>query len=141
MIRLRVVPVLLSVSMLLTACGSDDEPAGGAAREIAISTSDELRFDPATISAKPGEKVVLVVSNPGRLDHELAIGDAGYLDSHAESGKHDGHGSAKGGASVAVAAGKTARLTFTMPDGDAPSYACTVDRHDKAGMTGTVTYS
>ncbi len=69
------------------------------------------------------------------------IGDAAYLDAHAESGEHAGHSGSDGGASVAVAAGKTGRLTFTMPDGDAPAFACFVDRHDRAGMTGTVSYT
>ncbi|HVF21029.1 MAG TPA: plastocyanin/azurin family copper-binding protein [Mycobacteriales bacterium] len=140
--RLTLVPAVLLPMLLVTACGGgDDDAAPGAAREIAVTANDELRFDPAAISAKPGEKVVIVVSNTGRIDHELVIGDAAYLDGHAEGGEHEGHADADGGASVAVAAGKTARLAFTMPKDVAPTYACFVDRHDKAGMTGTVTYT
>lgn len=135
----RLAPTVCAV-LLLPACAGSTDSSAGAAREIAISANDELRFVPSTFTAKPGEKVVLVVSNPGRLDHELAIGDAAYLDSHAEGGDHADHASATG-ASVSVLAGKTARLTFSMPDGEAPSFACYVDRHDRAGMTGTVTYT
>ena len=140
---MRPAAVMLSLVLVLSACGDNSGgSAGSAAREIAVTTSDELRFEPMTISAQAGERVVLVVSNPGRLDHELVIGTPAYLDAHAEGGDHGGSdGHADGGASVATAAGKTVRLTFTMPDGEPPSYACFVDRHDKAGMTGTVTYT
>jgi len=142
--RRRRFSLLVPVMGLLAACGGSEgssDAESGAGREIALSATEGLRFEPMAITASAGEKIVLVVSNAGRIDHELVIGDAAYLDTHAEGGEHGGHSSGDGGAQVEVPAGQTRRLTFTMPDGEAPSFACFVDRHDKSGMTGTVTYS
>ena len=128
--------------LLLAACGGDggDDPgdAGGtAARTIEVKALPALRFDPATISAKAGEKVTFRVTNTDAQDHELVIGDAAYHSAHETS--HGGHGSGDGGAAVTVKPGETKTLDFTMPD-TAPTYACHLNSHDDAGMTGTVTY-
>jgi uncharacterized cupredoxin-like copper-binding protein len=132
--------------LLLAACGGgghDDHGAGGTpARTIEVKAEDRLRFDPATIAGKPGEQVRFRVVNTGKLKHEFVIGDAAYHATHRDAAStpgasHGGHGA--GGASVEVAPGTTAELTFTLPDA-APAFACYVDRHDQAGMTGNVTY-
>lgn len=135
--------VALSLVPLLAACGSDDKPTGPASgRVIQVRTSDALRFDPSTVTAKPGEKVTFEITNPGQLNHEFTIGDAAFQDSHVPSGGsgHGGHTSGQG-ASMDVKAGRTVRLEFTMPADTAPTYACHVNQHDKAGMRGMVTYT
>lgn len=139
---------LVAVVLFLSSCGSDGE--GGASRaesfdrEIRITTTDALRFEPATLTASPGETVKFVIRNDGRVDHEFAIGSSKFQSEMAESA--GGHGGGRQGDTpdagevVEVSAGETATLVYTMPD-DAPTYACHVDRHDRSGMTGTVTYS
>ncbi|HVE64389.1 MAG TPA: cupredoxin domain-containing protein [Mycobacteriales bacterium] len=138
----RLLAACLGIAVAIAGCGGSSSESAKAARQIKIATSDQLRFDPASVSAQAGEKVTFVITNPGALEHEFTIGDADYLKGHAgEGGGHGGgHGDSKDGATVKVPAGKTARLTFTMPSA-APSYACHVDNHDKSGMTGTVTYA
>ena len=138
----RLLAASLGILLAVAGCGGSSSESAGAARQIKLATSDMLKFDPASVSAEAGEKVSFVITNPGSLDHEFTIGDADYLKGHsAEGDSHGGgHGDSKTGATVKVPAGKTARLTFTMPS-DAPSYACHVNAHDKSGMKGTVTYT
>ncbi len=136
--------LLIVLASVLTACGGGtkaDAPASTAkaARQVAISTTDALRFEPATLTAKAGETVEFVVTNSGKLAHEFAIGSQKYMDDAAMA-HGGGHGADSAeGAVVSVPAGKSAKLTYTMPQA-APTYACHTDRHDKAGMVGTVTY-
>jgi plastocyanin len=128
----------------LAACGSEGsaESGSGALRTVEVRASDALRFDPATVAAKPGEKVTFRIVNTGAQVHEFVIGDAAFHEAHEKAmsggGGHGGHHAAGGGA-VEVAAGQTATLTYTMPD-EAPTYACHISQHDDAGMKGTVTY-
>lgn len=132
-----------ALAVLLVAaagCGGDDEPTGDTgtpSRQVAISATDALRFDPATITATAGEKITFVITNTGKTDHEFVIGGPDYQAAHGSGGGH-AHG-AGDGASAEVKAGQVARVTFTMPS-EAPTYACHVDNHDDAGMTGQVTY-
>lgn len=141
-------PLLAALLLVaLPACGggddpgSTDEPAG---RVVELTATDALRFDPATVTAKAGEKVTFRIANTGKARHEFVIGDDGY---HAEHARAMGAGEAQGGhgghddrgSSTALPPGATTEVTFTMPD-KAPRFACYVDRHNEAGMTGTVTY-
>ena len=127
--------------LLLAGCSSGSDPA--AERAVSLSVSDALRFEPSTVTAAAGEKVRFTITNTGAVNHEFAIGDASFHTQHAAaataSPSHD-HGGHQGGMAVAVPAGKTATVTFTMP-AQPPSFACYLDSHDKAGMKGTITYS
>lgn len=129
--------VALSV-LVVAGCSSGSPPP--AARTVTLTASDALRFEPSTVTARAGEKVRFEISNTGAVTHEFAIGDASFHAQHvaASAGAHQ-HGGLQGGTVVGVPAGKTATVTFTMPD-QPPAFACYVDSHDKAGMKGTVTY-
>ena len=127
----RALPVLL---LLVPACGGDEPRAG---REVRVAATEQLRFSPDQVRARAGETVTFVVENTSTVDHEFAIGSAEFQAEHGTGG-HGGH-DAKGGKSVDVKPGATARLTFTMPD-TPPVFACHVDDHDAAGMKGTVVY-
>lgn len=139
----RAAPVapVLAVLALLTACGSGGD-GGASARTIEVKALDTLRFDPATIAAKAGEKVTFRVTNTGAQKHELVIGDKAFHDSHEAAanagGSHGGHADGDG-AAVEVGPGETKTVDYTMPS-QPPSFACHIAAHDDAGMTGTVTY-
>lgn len=133
----------LALVLLLAACGGDggDGGTGGGApaRTIEVKALGTLKFDPATITAKAGEKVTFRVTNTDAQDHEFVIGDAAYQAGHETAAGHGGHADGDGGGAVTVKPGETKTLDYTFPD-KAPTYACHLNSHDDAGMTGTVTY-
>lgn len=152
---LAILPLLAA-----TACGGGDAGGGdahapghgdptasgtAAGRVVEMKATDALRFDPSTVASRPGETVTFRITNTGQARHEFVIGDDHY---HAEHAKHMGSGSpsahaghdGRGGNATDLPPGSTTEITFTMP-GKAPRFACYVDRHNEAGMTGTITYS
>ena len=142
----RLAPALL---LALAACGGgghDDHAGGGGdARVVELTADDRLRFDPATVQATAGERVTFRVRNTGTVRHEFVIGDAAYHDEHkakaaTPGAEHGDHGGGDAGTAVEVGPGETKTVTYTLP-GTAPAYACYVDRHDQAGMTGRVSYA
>ena len=140
--RHRLAPALL---LALAACGGTDSPGSGdGGRTVSVTADDRLRFTPATVDAKAGERVTFRVTNSGSIKHEFVIGDAEYHESHKAAAAtpgadHGGHAGGGDGESVDVGPGETKTVTFTMP-GSAPAFACYVDRHDQAGMSGRVSY-
>ena len=145
---MRLVP-LAALVLALPACGGGghdghgDKTAGGTV--VPMTATDALRFDPSTVTAKAGETVTFRIANTGAVTHEFVIGDAAFHDSHRSAAAspggsgHGGHGDGKGGAAADLPPGQTVSVTFTMP-ATAPAFACYVDRHDRAGMTGKVVY-
>jgi len=124
----------LALPLLLASCGGDAKDAP--ARTIEVKALDTLRFDPATVAAKAGERVTFRVTNTGAMEHEFVVGDAAFQAAH-ESGGHAGH---EGGAALLLKPGETRTVDYTMPE-TAPTYACHVAGHDDAGMKGTVSYT
>ncbi len=71
----------------------DDEHAQGAgkpgnpkkvSRAIHVVMSDDMKFTPARIDVKRGETVRFVLSNAGRIRHEMVLGPMAELKQHAE---------------------------------------------------------
>jgi plastocyanin len=82
---------------------------------------NQLKFDQSQLAAKAG-KVTITMTNPSPLQHDVSI-----------KGGVDAHGSVvgQGGKSVVTADLKPGQYTFY----------CSVDGHEAAGMTGTLTVS
>lgn len=98
--KLKILALLAVSAFLVEACGSDgNDPvsSGGghdmgsmdsegvvpgeaadasqAERELLVTASDELSFDPSTIEVSAGEVVTFVIRNEGENDHEFVLGD------------------------------------------------------------------
>ena len=105
--------------------------------------TDQLRFDPSTLTVKAGETVQFQVTNTGKLEHEFVLGDQLMQDQHEQEmrGKGGMSGMQIGGTNaIDVAPGQLKTLTFTFPA--TPGiylYGCHVTGHYAAGMHGTVT--
>ncbi len=145
--RTLAVGVLL---LLLTGACSTGSGKPAQARLIRLTVTDALRFEPATVTARAGEKVRFEITNTGGVNHEFAIGSASFQERHAariasgspgppDHGGGHGGGHGAGGAAVDVPAGRTATVDYTMP-AEPPVFACHLNAHDQAGMRGAVTY-
>lgn len=112
--------------------------AKAATRTIEIKMLDTMRFTPDLISVRQGETVKLVMSNTGKIQHELVIGTKKELDEHAAlmakfpTMEHDEPYMAH------VAPGKTGEIVWTFNRPGEFDFACLMAGHYQAGMTGKI---
>lgn len=128
---------------MLAACGGGNGTTGvptGAARTVAITATDALKFDPASVAASNGETVRFVVTNAGATTHEFVVGDQTFQDQHAAMMKQGTQMSMAGElANLSIPAGETKEATITFGAARTLLYACHVAGHYEAGMKGTIT--
>ena len=112
------------LAVAITACA----PAGSQAVRGNVITIDgvdaPLSFEPREVEVDAGRYTVRF-RNEGALPHQLAIGSA------------DDEGEYPLGDTTEVAGGQEASFEVTLEPGR-HAFACYVDRHDEAGMTGTL---
>jgi uncharacterized cupredoxin-like copper-binding protein len=107
-------------------------------RTIRLEMSDAMRFTPAAIEVKRGETVRFVVTNAGKVMHEMVLGTMQDLKAHAElMEKHPGmeHDEPY---MAHVAPGKKGEIVWTFNRTGEFDFACLLPGHFDAGMKGTV---
>jgi len=105
--------MLLALAPTLAGCG---------AREVRIITT-EMKFDPATISARPGESIKFVIENKGEVRHEFVSDELKFEE-------------------VEVDPGEVKSVTVKVPKQPGEySFYCEQKGHTEAGMTGKVVVS
>jgi plastocyanin len=98
-------------------------PAAQAAEVQVVAT--DLKFNPATIQAKVGQPIKIVLQNKGANEHDIhfpalkADKPAASLQAHARTGQ-------------------TATLEFTPTAKGSYEYICTIPGHKEAGMKGKI---
>lgn len=149
------VALLAAGALSLAACAG--APGGAQAgstegRRIEVPMK-EFAFGTSTLSVKAGERVTLVFKNTGTVEHEFmagrnGTGGKGFADDLFKDVEHEivpapasdhgmGHAEAVG---VRVLAGRTATMTFIVPDRPGTyEFGCFVAGHYEAGMKGTFT--
>ncbi len=119
--------LLASLALALVAgCGGDENDGengtqateGGAAQTIQVSAT-EFAFDPAEISAEPGE-ITFELTNDGSAPHALEV---------------EGNGVEE--ASETINGGESTSLTVDLDEGTYEIY-CPVGDHAERGMVGTL---
>ncbi|GHD56075.1 cupredoxin domain-containing protein [Jeongeupia chitinilytica] len=108
-------------------------------RTVKVRTLDTMKFEfePAVGKIRKGETIRFVVSNPGQLTHEFAIGDAASQQAHAQmmqkmpGMQHDGD---PGTVSLAPGQSKTLIWKFDRAVTGGIILACHVAGHYEAGM-------
>jgi azurin len=127
-------------------------PAGG--RTITISASDAMKYDVTTITAKPGEKLHVVLKAIGSMP-KIAMGHNFVLLKLGVSPLEVSNAAFNARATdfippdfkdkiiantTLVGGGETAELTFTAPAKPGNyDYLCTFPGHFSQGMKGTLT--
>lgn len=108
--------------------------ASAAKRVVQVSMFDTMRYDPSSITVKPGETVKFVVENKGALAHEFGIGTSEEQMQHEEmmkampNMKHDDSNV------VTVEPGKKKELVWQFTKAGTFEIACHVPGHYPAGM-------
>src|SRR4029450_8150843 len=119
------------------AFGVEGDPKA-ATRTITMSMDDSMRYSQSQIRVKSGETVTFIVSNKGKLLHELVIGTEDELKKHAELMRMNPGMEHEEPYMAHVKPGGTERITrkFTQPG--TFMYGCLVAGHFEAGMKGTI---
>lgn len=126
-----------SISTEEHAFGKQGDPKN-ATRTIAIDMTDTMRFGPAEITVRQGETVRFVVTNKGKMMHEMVIGTLAELKAHGEMMKkhpgmeHDEPYMAH------VSPGRKAEMVWHFTRAGEFHYACLVPGHFEAGMIGKI---
>ncbi len=124
---------------------ADDEAIGkpGVAakvsRTVKVDMSDTMRFSFSNLTVKRGETIRFVVSNSGKVKHEMVLGTEKELKEHAELMKKNPEMEHADDNMVTVAPGKTGEIIWQFTKAGKVDYACLQPGHFEAGMKGVVT--
>ena len=112
--------------------------AANVTRTVKIDMSDAMRYTPASIDAKQGETVRFVISNTGKVKHELVLGTEKELKDHYEVMKKFPEMEHDDPNMVTVAPGKTGEVIWKFTKAGKIDFACLQPGHYDAGMKGAV---
>ena len=109
-----------------------------AARVVRIEMADTMRFTPSELKVRRGDTVRFVVSNTGRVMHEMVLGTMDELRAHAElMKKHPGmeHDEPH---MAHVGPGKSADMGWRFTRPGTFYFGCLIPGHFEAGMIGRI---
>ena len=115
--------------------------AAKATRTVNVDMTDGMRFNPSSINAQQGETVRFVVTNSGKLKHELVLGTEKELKEHYEVMKKNPEMEHADPNMVTLAAGKTGEVVWQFTKAGKVDFACLQPGHYDAGMKGAVNVS
>jgi uncharacterized cupredoxin-like copper-binding protein len=140
---------LVSLAVMLSACGSDSSDAGGSApaaeatRTVEVTITAAKQYQPASITVAPGEVVTFKVTNASGELHEFMMGDSATQEKHDKEMAAMGTGSMKMADQpdyVDIDPGQTKQLTWKFPDksGATVIYGSHVPGDYAGGLKGMV---
>jgi len=140
--RSRVALILFGIAALvLAACGGSGDAAQNGPLDIAVTGSDDFRFNPATITVQAGQQVNLTFENAGAVEHTFNILKADAELEHVVGETDEEHLHEELLFDIhEVAPGESETEPFTAPS-EPGDYviACLLPGHADAGMVGTLT--
>lgn len=107
-------------------------------RTVKVTMDDRMRFRPQHVTVQRGDTVRFVLTNRGRLAHEMVLGSLAEMRSHAEQMlqspgmQHDEPNQAS------VDAGQAGELVWQFTQAGSVDFACLLPGHFEAGMRGQV---
>ena len=119
--------------------GTEEAP-----RDVAITMTDTLRFDPGTIAVHQGETIRFLLENPTVAPHDFTLGDMdAQMHHHEEMSAGMGHGHDSAGAdgmpgAVSLEPGGSAEVIVTFEEPGETLVGCHVPGHWEAGMLGAL---
>lgn len=119
------------------AIGKPGKPAK-VSRTIRVEMNDTMRFVPSTITVRRGDTVRLLVSNSGRMKHELVLGSAAELMAHATLMRRFPTMQHADPTQLAVEPGQSGELIWQFTRAGKVDFACLQPGHFEAGMRGRV---
>lgn len=124
--------------------GHADEAIGkpGAAakvtRTIKVDMTDAMRFTPASIAVQQNETVRFLITNSGKIKHEMVLGTEKELKEHYEVMKNNPEMEHDDPNMVTLAPGKSGEVIWQFTKAGKVDFACLQPGHYDAGMKGEV---
>jgi uncharacterized cupredoxin-like copper-binding protein len=97
-----------------------------------------MRFNPSSIKVKRGETVRFVLTNSGKLKHEMVLGSMSDLKKHADMMRKNPEMEHAEENMVSVESGKSGELIWKFSSSGNVDFACLQPGHFEAGMKGKV---
>lgn len=110
-------------------------------RTIAVDMKDDMRFHSTDLTVKQGETIRFVVTNSGKVKHEMVLGTEKELKEHYEVMKKNPEMEHEDPNMVTVAPGKTGQIIWHFTSAGKVDFACLQPGHYDAGMKGLVNVS
>ncbi|GHC90320.1 hypothetical protein GCM10007320_38510 [Pseudorhodoferax aquiterrae] len=108
-------------------------------RTIKVDMTDAMRFNPATIDVQQNETVRFLITNSGKVKHELVLGTEQELKEHYEVMKKNPEMEHDDPNMVTLAPGKSGEVIWQFTKAGKVDFACLQPGHYDAGMKGAVT--
>ena len=127
------------------AAGQDEDAfgrpgaAGKVTRTIKVDMSDSMRFTPEKLQVKAGDTIRFVVSNSGKIRHELVFGTEVQLKAHYAAMLKNPEMEHADDNQISLAPGKSGELIWQFTQAGTVNFACLQPGHYDAGMKGSVT--
>ncbi|MEC5409426.1 cupredoxin family protein [Paraburkholderia sp. MPAMCS5] len=113
--------------------------AKNATRTITVTMRDSMRFEPPKIIVRKSETIRFVVTNAGKVRHEMTLGSKQELKEHAGMMREMPDMTHQDANSVTVGPGQTGDLVWRFTRTGTFEFACLEPGHPEAGMKGTIT--
>lgn len=107
-------------------------------RTVAVDMTDAMRFNPGSITVRPGETVRFRVRNLGLLRHEFVLGTDAELKEHAQLMQKFPEMEHEEPNMVSLAPGAAGEVVWRFGKAGKVSFACLQPGHYEAGMRGAV---
>jgi uncharacterized cupredoxin-like copper-binding protein len=120
-----------------TAFGQEGDPKK-VTRTIKLAMTDAMRFTPADLRVKKGETVKFIVTNSGKVLHEMVLGTPQALKEHAELMKKFPEMEHADANMAHVKPGKAGEIVWQFTEAGDFQFACLQPGHFEAGMVGKV---
>jgi uncharacterized cupredoxin-like copper-binding protein len=97
-----------------------------------------MRYSPSSLEIRQGDTVKFVVTNKGKIMHEMVLGTMAQLKSHGEMMKKNPGMEHEDPYMAHVAPGKTEQMVWQFNRAGTFHFGCLLPGHFESGMVGTI---
>ena len=108
-------------------------------RTIKVDMRDNMRFTPDAIRVKAGDTIRFIVTNSGKIRHEMVFGSDAQLKAHYAAMLKNPEMEHADDNQITLAPGKSGELLWQFSQAGTVNFACLQPGHYDAGMKGSVT--
>ncbi|WP_034297154.1 plastocyanin/azurin family copper-binding protein [Herbaspirillum sp. RV1423] len=113
--------------------------AAKADRTIKVDMNDNMRFTPDDIQVKAGDTIKFIVTNNGKIRHEMIFGSDAQLKTHYAAMLKNPEMEHADDNQITLDPGKSGELVWQFSQAGTVNFACLQPGHYDAGMKGSVT--